>query len=253
MRQTQLRTLVHRDARAPLTFTGAAGEHFQLTVLDHHLVRVQHCPEGAPRLDRTWLIAGADGDTPRAGRARADLSPFPRSAPQIVTAAGRVEVRTDALQIALDLADGALTWRDAAGRVFAADVPGRAYSYDRASRAVYHYQQRQPGERYFGFGEKSGALDKAGRRAAHDGSRRARLQRRNRRPALQALAILHNLSAGTADGLRSALRQPGHQRLRPGPGARQLLRLLPLLAGRRRRRGLLLDLWGRLSLRWWNG
>jgi alpha-glucosidase len=164
MRQTQLRTLLHRDARAPLTFTGAAGEHFQLTVLDHHLVRVQHCPEGAPRLDRTWLIAGADGDTPRAGRARADLSPFPRPAPQIAIAAGRVEVRTDALQIALDLADGALTWRDAAGRVFAADVPGRAYSYDRASRTVYHYQQRQPGERYFGFGEKSGALDKAGRR-----------------------------------------------------------------------------------------
>lgn len=163
MRQIQLQQL-SRDRRGDLTFTGARGEHFQIAVLDHHLVRVQHCPDAAPRLDRTWLIAGEDGDTPREGRARADLSPFPCPAPQVTAAPGRVEVRTDALQIALDLADGALTWRDAAGRVFAADVPGRAYSYDRATRGVYHYQQRQPGERCFGFGEKSGALDKAGRR-----------------------------------------------------------------------------------------
>ncbi len=164
MRQTQLQHLSSGSHGRALAFTGAAGEQFQITVLDHHLVRVQHQPDGAPRLDRTWLVADSSGDTPRDGRARGDLTPFPQPTPTVIVQPDGAQVRTDALQLALNLADGALQWRDAAGRLFAADLPGRAYSYDRANRTVYHYQQRLPGERYFGFGEKSGALDKAGRR-----------------------------------------------------------------------------------------
>jgi alpha-glucosidase len=31
-------------------------------------------------------------------------------------------------------------------------------------RGVYHYVQRQPGERYYALGERAGAMDRAGRR-----------------------------------------------------------------------------------------
>ena len=74
------------------------------------------------------------------------------------------QLRTAALQVEIALGDLALRWSDAAGRTFAADLPGRAYSYDRASRAVYHVMQRRAGEHYYGFGERSGPLDKAGMR-----------------------------------------------------------------------------------------
>ncbi|MBW7884152.1 MAG: glycoside hydrolase family 31 protein, partial [Caldilineaceae bacterium] len=128
------------------------------------LVRVQHRPDGRPRLDRTWMIVDGSGDTPREGRPRDDLSPFPCPTYDVETAGGTVTVRTARLTLALDLADASLTWYDHRNVSFAADLRGRAYTYDRQSRAIYHYHARRAREHYFGFGERSGPLDKAGRR-----------------------------------------------------------------------------------------
>ena len=36
--------------------------------MEDALIRVQFWPDGQPRLDRTWLVAGPDGDVPREGR-----------------------------------------------------------------------------------------------------------------------------------------------------------------------------------------
>ena len=69
-----------------LCFRGARGEDFRLTVLDHDLIRVQHHPEGRPRLDRTWLVAGKDGAFPLEGRPRDDVSCF--ACPPFGTPAG---------------------------------------------------------------------------------------------------------------------------------------------------------------------
>ncbi|MBK8023965.1 MAG: hypothetical protein IPK19_21665 [Chloroflexi bacterium] len=46
------------------------------------------------------------------------------------------------------------------GREFAADLPLRAYVYDRAGRTVYHYMKQRSDEHYYGFGEVVGPLDK---------------------------------------------------------------------------------------------
>lgn len=148
----------------PLVFAGERGERLQITVLAHDLVRVQHFPDGAPRLDRTWMIVGADGDVPREGRRRDDLSPFPLPDFAREIEAGSVRLRTGRLALDIALDPFALRWSDGAGREFAADVSGRAYAYDRASRAVIHTLQRRSGEHYYGFGERTGPLDKAGLR-----------------------------------------------------------------------------------------
>jgi alpha-glucosidase len=148
----------------PLVLTGQRGERLQISVLDHDLIRVQHWPEGRPRLDRTWLIVGADGDTPRAGRRRDDLSPFLLPGFDLETSATQAQIQTGQIRLDVTLGDVALRWSDHAGRVFAADLPKRAYAYDRASRAISHYMQRLDRELYYGFGERSGPLDKAGRR-----------------------------------------------------------------------------------------
>ncbi len=151
------------DTASHYRFAGARGEAFAVTVLDHDLIRVQHHPDGAPRLERTWLVVDADGDTPREGRRRDDLSPFPLPAHTLMQGERVWQIGTDALRIDVHL-DGHLEWHTRAGKHFAADLPRRAYTYDRAGRAIYHYLLRRDDEHYYGFGERAGALDKRGMR-----------------------------------------------------------------------------------------
>jgi alpha-glucosidase len=151
-------------AAHPVTLTAAGGERFQISILESDLVRVQHFPAGQPRLDRTWMVVGADGDVPRAGRRRDDLSPFSLPDFDLAHDAERVRIDTGTLHITLSLADLALRWAGGDEQPFAADLAGRAYAYDRGSRAVYHYLQRRVDELYYGFGERAGPLDKTGRR-----------------------------------------------------------------------------------------
>ena len=63
-------------ATHPLVLVGQRGERFAISVLDDDLIRVQHFPDGQPRLERTWMVVGREGDVPREGRRRDDLSPF---------------------------------------------------------------------------------------------------------------------------------------------------------------------------------
>jgi alpha-glucosidase len=135
-----------------------------VTVLEPDIVRVQFLPDGQPRLDRTWMIAGADGDVPREGRRRDDLAPFSLPAAEVSLTDASARIRTTALDLRIALDHGALTWADASGRVFAADAALRPYAYDRGGRAVLHYLDHRLGERYYGFGETTGPLDKAGMR-----------------------------------------------------------------------------------------
>ncbi len=165
MRITRLRHLTLEDpASYPLVFRGARGERLRVSVLEDYLVRVEVCPDGAPRLARTWMVTGPSGDVPPGGRDRDDLSPF--STPAYVLDAGDevVRVTTAALDLRIHMPEARLEWRARDGRPFARDLAGGAYAYDRAGRIVYHYVERRPAERYYGFGEVSGPLDKAGRR-----------------------------------------------------------------------------------------
>jgi alpha-glucosidase len=148
----------------PLTMTGAHGETLRIDLLDDDLVRVRMLPDGAARLDRTWSVVGTDGLTPREGRMRDDLSPFPMPAFQYDRDETSLTLRTRCLSVNVHYGDGRLMWLDADGVPFAADLRWRGMGHDRAGRGVFHYMERRPDEHYFGFGERSGALDKRGRR-----------------------------------------------------------------------------------------
>lgn len=150
---------------------GARGELLRLSALEPDVVRVQMWPDGAPRLDRTWMICGEDGDVPREGRVRDDLSPFSCPAFERRMGAdggdgdgGSMRLSTGLLTVEVRLRDGRLRWCDGEGVCFAADLGDRAYAYDRAGRSVAHFMERDRREHYYGFGEKSGPLDKQGRR-----------------------------------------------------------------------------------------
>lgn len=147
-----------------LTFEGQRGERFRVVALDDDLVRVSFWPDGQPRLDRTWLVVGAEGDVPLEGRPRDDFAPFPLPAPEVTSTEDVIELRTAQLRLRVFTGDFRLAWLDGAGRLFAADIPRRAYVYDRRGQAVFHYMQRRRADHFYGFGEVSGRLDKSGRR-----------------------------------------------------------------------------------------
>lgn len=145
-----------------LTFTGGRGERFDVFILDHDLIRVCHYPDGRPRLDRTWLITAGADDVPLAGRSRDDLSGFALPTWQHALAEDSVQVETAKLRLRIDTRDFHLRWATADGQPFASDLPRRAYPYDRAGRAVFHYMRRERHEHFYGLGESAGYLDKHG-------------------------------------------------------------------------------------------
>ncbi len=148
-----------------LKFSGIHQETLQITVLEEDIIRVQHFPDGKPRLMRTWSIADKDGDVPLEGRSRSDISAFKLPAHKISKNSDKVLVSTAKMQVEIDTADGSLTWRTQPDqKIFAADLQRRAYSYDQNGETVFHYLERRPDEHYYGFGERSGPLDKYGRR-----------------------------------------------------------------------------------------
>lgn len=155
-------SLVEQSAHG-VALHGARGERFLVTALDHDLIRVQHLPDGRLRMERTWLVVGPDGDTPREGRRRDDLSPFPLPDCAIATDERSVRLQTRDLDLTIETGSPRIVWRLADGTPFAADLRARAYSYDRGGD-VYHYLERRLDEHYYGFGERSGPLDKQGRR-----------------------------------------------------------------------------------------
>ena len=148
-----------------LRFRGEGGEEFLLTVLDHHLLRFRFLPDGAPRMDRTWFVSPDPGkDPPLEGRSREDLSGFPCPQGKVERTPSGCTLSTALLTVEVMFDPFFLRWKDAEGRVFAEDLPTRAYGYDGEGRSVFHYLRRFPGEVYYGLGERCGPMDKGGMR-----------------------------------------------------------------------------------------
>ena len=133
-------------------------------MLEDDLVRVRHLPEGRPRLDRTWLVLDSNGEIPLTGRSRKDISAFTLPACAVEQKTDHLTIETAWLNLTITLNDFAIRWSTKTGQLLAADLEGRAYAYDLSGQSVFHYLHRQENECYFGFGEVSGELNKAGRR-----------------------------------------------------------------------------------------
>ncbi|KXK51360.1 MAG: Alpha-glucosidase [Chloroflexi bacterium OLB13] len=142
-----------------LVLTGGRGEALRITPLADDVVRVQFMPDGAPRSTRTWTVVNRDGSMPREGRNRDAPcafapAPFTWIDNALFSARLRVQVNPETF---------ALSWSVAGKQIFR-DLPDRAYTYDCAGQSVWHYLEMNPNERYYGFGERTGRLEKSGRR-----------------------------------------------------------------------------------------
>ena len=128
------------------------------------LARVVFEPPGGFRCARSWMVCGQAGDTPWEGRDRLDFGAAPPARFELIESEDRLTMTSAEVAIEIDLAPLALRWHRADGALFAADRPSRAYGFARHRPDLLHAMARHPEDRYYGLGDKTGALDLEGRR-----------------------------------------------------------------------------------------
>ena len=153
------------------------GGRFSVELLEPTMARLRLKPATGWKEPRTWAIAPQPGpDVHWEGRLRDDRSGFsmPGARAEIKdqdigvdggTGGGAVAtLRGTALSVTVRANPLCLQWRDAQGRLFLSDRATSAYFTSQRTGSLRHYLQREPGERYYGLGDKTGPLDLCGRR-----------------------------------------------------------------------------------------
>ncbi len=151
-----------------LDFALAAGGRVCLYLLRPDLVRVLFLPIDAPRLPHTWSIAPDGEDVPWEGRPRMDDLGAPGPDLETEETDGGLRIRTETLCLDIHYSPFHIAWsgRDKdteAPLEFARDRVSEPYRLDEDG-SVFHALVRAPGDRIYGLGEKTGALNRAGRR-----------------------------------------------------------------------------------------
>ncbi|HEY2359167.1 MAG TPA: glycoside hydrolase family 31 protein [Phenylobacterium sp.] len=150
-----------------LSLTSDAGYAVEIFVLEPDIIRVLHRAPSGPAGPRSWAIAPGAEDAPDDGRDRLDVTGFSAPDFSLHESDGRLVVATDRLRLTVRLAGPFFDWEiaDAGGwTLIARDRRTQAYNFGWWGAGVRHYLVRDPAERYFGLGEKTGVLDRAGRR-----------------------------------------------------------------------------------------
>jgi alpha-glucosidase len=189
-----------------LTLTSDAGFEVEVFVLEPDIIRLLHRPPGGLAGPRSWAIAPGEDDAPTAGRDRLDTSGFSLPAFTLENHDDRIVVTTDRLRLTVQLAGLFFTWEmaEAGGWTpIAQDRPTQAYNFGWWDEAIHHYLVRDPAERYFGLGEKSGELDRAGRRFRMSNADAMGYDARSSDPLYKHIPfyITHNATTGLAFGL----------------------------------------------------
>lgn len=159
-------TLQGRNGAAVTLLTDGL-RRMRIVVLDRDLIRVSLIGPDGWRLGRSWSVA-PDGDTPFQGRSRDVLSGFACPDFDLSETDRGVVIDTGLLRLQV-LRPLQLIWQakiDGAWRVFAADRPTGAYMAGAGLRdhAHGHFLRRHTDELIYGLGEKTGDLERSGRR-----------------------------------------------------------------------------------------
>ena len=141
-----------------------SGWRCRVYVLGEDLMRVLFTAPDGLREPRTWAIAPHGAEVPWSGRDRLDVSGFDCPDFEFNDARDGVTLATRALKVHVRSRPFALAWSLADGTPFASDRVTYPYEWRQAGRLLRHAMTRDRGDRYFGLGDKTGPIDKHGRR-----------------------------------------------------------------------------------------
>ncbi|MBL8587111.1 MAG: glycoside hydrolase family 31 protein [Methylobacteriaceae bacterium] len=141
------------------------GVEARITFLEADIARFALRRAAGWRLDRGWSIAPDRAEPPYAGRARDDLSGFALPPVTIDAAQDCVTITGGGLVARVRLAPFGVEWtRAGEAQPFLRDRPTQAYFVSLKTGALQHFVARDGADRHYGLGDKSGRLDKTGRR-----------------------------------------------------------------------------------------
>jgi alpha-glucosidase len=146
--------------------TGAAARIF---VMEEDIVRLWLLPDGVGASLPSWAIAPGREDIAEPGRDRLATEGFACPPFDLGQADGRLTLATAKLRLTIRLDGFLCRWEQREGvggawTLMAEDRPTQAYDFGWWDGRVRHYLVRAPNDRFFGLGEKSGPMDRAGRR-----------------------------------------------------------------------------------------
>ncbi len=150
-----------------LSLASDQGYRAEVFVLAEDIIRVLLIlPEGLSGLN-TWAIAPGLDDVPPEGRDRRDVTGFVCPDFILAEADGILTIETAALRLSLTFAGFFCRWEMFGPKGWAPiarDRPTQAYDFGWWGGMPAHYLVLDPREKYFGLGERSGPMDRAGRR-----------------------------------------------------------------------------------------
>lgn len=142
------------------------GWRLRIRAMSDHLLRIVVEPETGLPVDRSWMIA-PEGDVPWGGRQREDVAGFAPPAATITDEDGatrltagqfRVTLRNHPVRLAIEQRDGEV-WRP-----WISDRETGGFALTERGTRIRHFQARPESDRHFGLGDKTGPLDRTGRR-----------------------------------------------------------------------------------------
>lgn len=158
---------VTKEERGRITLTSNDGAVVEIFVLEDDIIRVAVLPGGEWNLRKTWAIAPGQEDVPTEGRDRLDLSGFSCPPFRTETDAAQLRVETVAIRLTVKRAGFFCSWEIKRGGEWvkvAKDRPTQAYNFGWWDERIHHYLARPVHEMYFGLGERSGEMNRDGRR-----------------------------------------------------------------------------------------
>ena len=140
---------------------------FKIFVLEEDIIRVMLIRDNKLKLSKTWTIAPGLEDVPYTGRDKFDTTPYTLPPFSYKDNNTNFEINTSKIKLNIDLNGFKITWylsKDNEWVKVANDRKTQAYNFGYWGEKIYHYLERNLDEQYYGFGEKSGNLNKHGRR-----------------------------------------------------------------------------------------
>jgi alpha-glucosidase len=126
------------------------GPRVAITILTDRMIRVRLAPDGTFAARRSWAVARAD-------------DAFPEASFEIEESDQALVLRTTSLTVRIERDRGSLSFADAQGQPFCADEVGMQWGQAVAGpRRIACAKRIEVGEHFFGFGERTGQLDKLG-------------------------------------------------------------------------------------------
>ena len=152
---------------AHIILRAAGGETAHIFVLEPDIIRVMVLPDGQVHFPRTWAIAPGQTDVADDGRDRFDLEGFSQAPYELEAHDHGLALTTTRLRLDLTWRNLRCRWSMRVGddwRPIAADRPTQAYDFGWWDGRPRHYLKAMAADAYYGLGERSGPMNRAGRR-----------------------------------------------------------------------------------------